>query len=184
MIPLARAAVAVALVLAAGCTGGAAARSATPAPSPAVAAPDPSAAASPSSAGTIGGMAVDPALLGPLQLPPCASPPAAVADPPPGATLPPGAVVTAVQEQGPVTQVMGYVPMTPIQLRVDLQTRAGLTVLTAEDEVFEAELLVSDGTHRTFLKAQAQCAEGSQFVALVAAELDPEAVLPTPTGAG
>lgn len=99
-----------------------------------------------------------------------------------GLVLPPDAVVTRVSRQDPLVNVQGYVPFTPIQTRVFFQTRAELEVIQAEDEVREAELLVADGTHRMFLKAQAVCESGSVFIAVIAPEVAADAV-PVPTGA-
>jgi len=128
---------------------------------------------------------IDPRLLAPLQnLPPCADPPPAAANADVvGLILPPSATVTQVMSTGPITQVTGFVAMTPIQVRVDYQGRTDIQVISAEDEGFEAEVLVSDGEHRTFFKAQAQCSEGSLFVAVVAPEEQAGAV-PTPSGGG
>lgn len=117
-----------------------------------------------------------------MGLPPCEDPPAAASDADVvGLTLPPSSTVTSVMPTGPITQVTGYVAMTPIQVRVDFQSRTDIQVISAEDEGFEAEVLVSDGEHRTFFKAQATCSEGSLFVAVVAPEEEASAV-PTPTG--
>lgn len=128
---------------------------------------------------------VDPRLLEPLLgLPPCEEPPPAASDAEvAGLILPPSSTVTTVQATGPITQVTGYVAMTPVQVRVDYQGRTDIEVISAEDEGFEAEVLVSDGEHRTFMKAQAHCSEGSLFVAVVAPEEQASAV-PTPTGGG
>lgn len=131
---------------------------------------------------------VDAALLEPLTaLGPCTSPPPAAADvgTVPGLYLPDGAVVTAASDTGPLTNVSGYVALTPIQLRVyylelDL---LDVEVLQTEDEIRESETLLSDGEHRTYVKAQAACAQGSAFVAIVTAEdsgVDVPA-LPSPT---
>ena len=126
---------------------------------------------------------VDPVLLEPLeQLPPCTSPPpAAEHGEIEGLRLPDGAVVTRVTDAKPLTTIEGWVPMTPIQLRVYYQRLDGVDVLKAEDEVWESETLITDGTHRLFVKAQAQCSEGSILVAVVAPESQAEAV-PAPAG--
>ena len=64
-----------------------------------------------------------------------------------------------------------------------------ITVLLSENEVYEAELLVTNGKHRTFLKATATCAKGSQVLAVVAPEIAakglpvPQRATATPTPA-
>lgn len=138
----------------------------------------PGAAAAPTELGS-----VDPVLLQPLDnLPPCASPPPA-AEPQDveGLLLPPGAVVTRYTKADPLTTVEGWVPLTPIQLRVYYQRLDGIDVLKAEDEVWESETLVTDGVHRLFVKAQAMCSSGSLLVAVVAPESQADAV-PAPAG--
>ncbi len=105
------------------------------------------------------------------------------ADPVVGAALPEGAVVTSVTVQGPLTTIIAEVPTTPVNIRIEYEERGDLELLTAEDEVFEAELLVSDGSHRTYVKASAICQTGTTLLAIVAAE-DDAAPLPTPAGGG
>lgn len=119
---------------------------------------------------------IAPELLQPLEgLGPCENdPPEAVDADVEGLVLPEGARVTSVGPDGPVVQVEGWVPMTPVQVRAEMVTRDDLTVISVEDEVWESESLVSADGHRTFLKAQAICRTQSIFVALVSAE--------TPTG--
>lgn len=51
-----------------------------------------------------------------------------------------------------------------------------------EDEVHESEVLVANGTHRTYVKANAVCQTGSNLTATVGREEDATAV-PIPTGA-
>lgn len=122
-------------------------------------------------------------LTGPLEaLPPCGPAPApADVEPPEGLVLPADAVVTGVTTRGPLSQVTGYVAMTPVQVRMYYEGRSDLEQLQIEDEVFEAEILVSDGSRRTFVKARAVCSQGSDVVAVVAAETDAAAV-PAPAG--
>lgn len=124
-------------------------------------------------------------LLQPLTaLGPC-TPPEATADPAaadvPGLVLPGGAIAAQVLPQAPVTNVQGYIPLTPIQVRVFYLEHAGVEVVVSEDERWESESLVSDGTHRLFVKAQAVCEQGSLFVAVVAPEAD-AAFVPAPAG--
>lgn len=128
---------------------------------------------------------VDPALLSPLTaLGPCPSPAPADAGltRPEGLYLPPGAAVTKITETGPLTNVQGYVGMTPIQIRVDYASQDSLEVLQLEDEGFESEALLTDGEHRLFIKAQAICDQGSVFAAVLAPE-NAAAAVPVPTGA-
>lgn len=117
----------------------------------------------------------------PVGLPPCASPPAAVAhEPVEGLTLPDSAVVSDVEAAGPITQARGYLPLTPVEVR-QYYAGAGLTILLIEDEVYEAEILLADGPNRLFVKAQAVCDRGSQFVAVVGPQ-DAADAIPVPSG--
>lgn len=123
---------------------------------------------------------VDP--FGPLSaLPDCPSPPAGRSDKVDGLLLPAGSVLTTVQAQDPLTTVQSFVPLTPVQFEAHYADRAGIEVLVTENEVYEAELLISDGSHRNFLKATATCSTGSQVLAVVAPEVDAEG-LPLPQG--
>lgn len=126
---------------------------------------------------------MDPQLLGPLQgLGPCELDPEPVVDGEvPGLVLPPDAVVTQRSQDGPLTNVQGYLPYTPIQIRVFYETRAELDTIQSEDEIRESEVLLGDGEHRLFVKAQAVCDTGSVFVAVVAPEVASD-VVPTPQG--
>lgn len=121
--------------------------------------------------------------MGPLNaLPDCPSPPAGRPDEVVGLLLPDGAAVTAIQPQDPLTTVQSFVPLTPAQFEAHYAERKGIEVLVTENEVYEAELLVSNGSHRNFLKATATCSTGSQVLAVVAPEVDAEG-LPIPQGA-
>ena len=124
------------------------------------------------------------AALGPLlALPECPSLPAGLPEEVAGLLLPDDSIITAVQPQDPLTTVQSFVPLTPVQFEAHYADRAGIEVLLTENEVYEAELLVSDGSHRNFLKATATCSTGSQVLAVVAPEVDAEG-LPIPQGAG
>jgi hypothetical protein len=128
--------------------------------------------------------AIDPALTAPLEgLPPCGDPPAAATDPPAPLTVPAGGIVTRVDVTGPLTNVQGWLPYTPVEIRVHYEGLAGWESLQSEDEIWEAELLLTDGDTRIFLKAQAVCRRGSVFVAVLAAD-DLGGQLPTPAGGG
>ncbi|HVM21423.1 MAG TPA: hypothetical protein VM307_15795 [Egibacteraceae bacterium] len=123
---------------------------------------------------------VDEDLDGPLEaLPACTEPPVAVDEDVQGLIAPDGTVVTSANEQGPLVHVTGYAPMTPVQFERAYAELDGIEVLLTENEVYEAELLVSDGTHRNFVKASATCSEGSQILFVVAPEVDAEG-LPLP----
>ena len=114
---------------------------------------------------------IDPALLGPLTaLGPCPPPPAALSPPPDAsaAVLPDEAVVTGVEESGPLTTFTGVVALSPVQLRVHYQRdEPAVVVLSAEDEVRESEVLFTGGDQRIYVKAQAICEAASQFLAIV-----------------
>lgn len=96
--------------------------------------------------------------------------------------LPAGSVVNSVTEQKPLVTVIAFVPLTPIEFEAAYPEMDGIEVLVTENEIYEAELLVSNGTHRNFLKATATCSTGSNLVAVVAPEVDAEG-LPLPQGA-
>lgn len=133
---------------------------------------------SPADSGTI-----DPALLAPLTaLGPCrVEPPSPDPTAVEGLVLPPAAIVSRVREDGALTSVEGYIPRTPVEVRAFYQEHPTLEVVQIEDEVFESESLVSDGTNRLFVKAQAVCERGSVFVAFVAPEAG-GAEVPAPAG--
>jgi hypothetical protein len=115
-------------------------------------------------------------------LPVCADQPSPPALPAvPGMTLPDEAVVFSVYDVGVLTQAEGIVAMTPIQMRTYYEQRDDLEVITVEDERVEAEILVSDGTYRLFVKAQIACATASNFTATVGSEAEAEA-MPRPAG--
>lgn len=128
---------------------------------------------------------IDPAMLEPLTaLGPCSVDPNTIDDDPAeGALLPEGAVLTAQTTDGPMTQMKGYIPMTPVQIRVFYQRQDDFDVLQVEDEVRESEVLMADGTHRLFVKSQAVCELGSVFLAVMAPETVGDQV-PVPAGGG
>lgn len=99
---------------------------------------------------------------------PCDDPPQAVAgNEVPGLVLPDEAVVTQVSPAEPLTNVTGYVTMTPVQARAFYQQHPDLTIISVEDEGFEAEVLYQVDDWRVFVKSQAVCELGSVFVAVV-----------------
>jgi hypothetical protein len=105
---------------------------------------------------------------GPLvALPSCQPPPPGIDADVPGLVLPDGAVVTEVEEQGPLISVRAYVEQTPIQVRRFYQRTKGLELQEIEDEVYEAEALFSGSEFNTYVKAQAQCRQGSVLIVFV-----------------
>lgn len=130
-----------------------------------------------------GGASPAPAAFDPgAALPPCAEqPPPPVLPDVAGLVLPEEATVFSVYDVGPLVQAEGVVDLTPAQARRFYEERADLEVLQVEDEGVEAEILVTDGEHRAFVKVQIACATGSSFTATVGAEADSAAV-PTPAG--
>jgi hypothetical protein len=130
---------------------------------------------------------IDPALLEPLtMLGPCTVDPNTIdEEPAEGTLLPDGAVLTSQTQQGPLTQIKGYIPMTPVQIRVFYQRQDIFEVVQVEDEVRESEILLADGNHRLFVKAQAICELGSVFLAVLAPESAGDQVpLPARGGGG
>lgn len=132
-------------------------------------------AAPPAPAPTVA--AFDPSALPICEEQPSPPPPPEV----PGLTLPDEATVFSTQELGPVTQAEGVVEMTPVDVRAYYEGREDLELLNVEDERVEAEILVSDGTYRMFVKAQILCATASNFTATVGTEANSQAV-PVPAG--
>lgn len=94
--------------------------------------------------------------------------------------LPPTAIVADIQDQGAIVQYQGYVERTPVESMVALLDVDGWETLQAEDEVFEAEVLLSRDNQRLFFKTQAVCERGAAFVAV----LGTDAPVPTPSQGG
>jgi hypothetical protein len=118
---------------------------------------------------------------GPLpNLPPCEEP-GPGKKPVEGLIVPDGAVIKQVRTRGPTRNVRGFIPMTPVQIRKDYEARSDLQILAIEDEIYEAEALITARGFRTFIKAEAVCDRGSRFIAVVASELEAGQV-PTPAG--
>lgn len=113
----------------------------------------------------------------------CQAPPAPAADAEvEGLSLPDGAVVTKVTPQKPLITVNAYVPMTPAAFESSFQDLDGVKILFSENEIYEAEMLISNGAFRNFHKATATCRNGSTVMAVVAPEVDAKG-LPLPAGA-
>lgn len=113
--------------------------------------------------------------------PPCGSRSPSGVSAPPGASLPDSAIVGSVDDRDPLVYIRGYIGETPVALRERYESDVALDVLVIEDEGVEVETLVTDGSHRTFFKANAVCATGSTFIAVVAPEVE-ASLVPTPTG--
>jgi hypothetical protein len=112
-------------------------------------------------------------------LPECTTPATGSDETVAGLTVPDEFVVLKVEKQKPLTNITGFVPLTPAAFERSFATMKDITILLTENEVFEAELLVTNGSHRTFLKATATCSTGSTVLAVVAPEVDAEG-LPVP----
>ena len=146
----------------------------------------PSPAPSPTARGSEGAkVEIDPKLLEPLAgLGPCEVKPKTIDDAPAtGALFPDKAVLTEQQANGPLTSIKGYIPMTPVQIRVFYQEQDHYDVIQVEDEIRESEVLLGNDTHRFFVKAQAICEMGSVFLAVLAPESAGSQV-PAPAGGG
>ena len=174
------AAAAVAATLLVGCSGGSDGETAQPGVAPATAT---ASSATPTAARSPGD--IDPALLEPLTgLGPCTVKPNTIdEEPADGALLPDGAVLTSQTQEGPLTQIKGYIPMTPVQIRVFYQRQDTFEVVQVEDEIRESEVLLADGDNRLFVKSQAICELGSVFLAVLAPE-NAGAQVPAPAGGG
>ncbi len=97
--------------------------------------------------------------------------------------VPPSTIISRIEPNGPLTQVQGYLEMTPVQLRAWYRDHPAVEELQSEDEGFESEILVESGEHRLFVKASAVCEQGSVFVAVIAPTSEQGGV-PTPAGGG
>lgn len=105
---------------------------------------------------------------GPLvALPECDAPPPAVPADVSGLLLPDDAVVTAVEDVGELISVRAYVEQTPIQVKQFYAKEPGLELFEIEDEIYEAEVLFGGGQYRSYVKAQAQCQQGSLLLVYV-----------------
>jgi hypothetical protein len=171
-----RLALAVAVAVLTGCTP----EAGVPAPATAGAA-----AATEAAPGTQTGI-VDPDDIDPGRLAPLAGLSTCAAPPPAGEALdtgplplPDASIVTTASTDGPLLTAQGYSERTPVEIMVGYLRLEGWTVLNAEDEVFEAEMLVERDGLRVFAKAQAVCDRGSAFVMF--ASTDP-ALVPAPAG--
>lgn len=111
----------------------------------------------------------------------CGPPPeAGDVDEVPGLVTPEGTVLQTRNDTEKLIQVVGYVPLTPVQVLVAYEDLPAEVILR-EHEQFESELVYETDTHRAFVKSQVACATGSNFVAVVA-EVEDAGAVPTPTG--
>lgn len=92
-----------------------------------------------------------------------------------------GLEISSIRKAGPTVQVLGFLPQRPVAFRREFERRRDVEILFIEDEIFEAEVLLTDGEFRNYMKARIVCDKGSQFVAVIAKEIAGGAV-PTPTG--
>lgn len=98
-----------------------------------------------------------------------------------GLVVPDGTVLRQRNDTERLIQVVGYVPLTPVQTLAAYEDLP-VDLLMREHEQFESELVYETDTHRAFVKTQVHCATGSNIVAVVAQVEDAGAV-PTPSGA-
>ncbi|TDD52338.1 hypothetical protein E1286_09005 [Nonomuraea terrae] len=89
-----------------------------------------------------------------------------------GLMLPDGARVTSVVTQGTLTTVEATVRMTPLDVRAHYEHLSDIDLLRAEDEVFEAEVLMRAQQRRTYLRATAVCADATTLTAVVGPDSD------------
>ena len=96
-------------------------------------------------------------------------------DPPAGLIAPDGIEVEAVSPLPPNQKVTGFLPMTPSAFIAEFDKNTKLGILFREDEGRDAEMMVTDGKHRSFWKLTLACPEGSRFTVLTGKELAPDA---------
>lgn len=126
--------------------------------------------------------AYDSLLLAPMNALPSCPPPPEPGDvgEVEGLVVPDGTVLVQRNDTERLIQVVGYVPLTPVQSLVAYE-QLPVDVILREHEQFESELVYETDTHRAFVKTQVQCATGSNLVAVVA-EIEDAGAVPTPTG--
>lgn len=109
---------------------------------------------------------------GPLtDLPECPPPPEPVdAGDVADLVVPDGTVLTGVEDLGGLVSVRGYAALTPIQVRRFYATSPEVEPFVLEDELYEAEILYGAGESRVFVRAQAQCRQGSVLSVFVGPE--------------
>ena len=121
-----------------------------------------------------------PPAAGALDLPACGKPPSPDPDPPPaGAVIPPGTRVTATRNETSIVQLNAYVTSSPDEVRTWIEAQPDLEVTAVTRRPNEVQLLVTDGTWRTFVRARGVCTDASLLAEVIAPQ-DSDAVLPTP----
>lgn len=81
-------------------------------------------------------------------------------------------ILTRIVEGDPVTEVTGWIAATPVDVKRRYETgQPGVRLLGSEDELVEAEVLLTDGDHRAYLTFTSVCDEASRFVGIIAPEL-------------
>jgi hypothetical protein len=92
-----------------------------------------------------------------------------------GLLLPRARVVPAPSRQRAndpeITIASGYIELEPAQLLAAFKRRPELKIVFDEDEGFDAEVMVTDGTWRNFWKVVKRCPGGSSFTTTIAPEL-------------
>ena len=96
-------------------------------------------------------------------------------DPPKSLIVPDGIEVEEVSPLPPNQKVAGYLPMTPSQFLKVFDRDRRLGILFRENELRDAEMMVTDGRTRSFWKLTQACPEGSRFTVLTGEELAPAA---------
>ena len=102
--------------------------------------------------------------------------------PPRGIVLPAGGLVLARRDVDDLVEVDAYVDLTPVQVVAAYEALDEVVILTSEDEVFEAELLLDVGDRRTYVQARAVCERGSNLL-LLTTPADGGGAVPVPSGA-
>ncbi|MFC6020774.1 hypothetical protein ACFP2T_31975 [Plantactinospora solaniradicis] len=85
----------------------------------------------------------------------------------PGVVLPDGARVTSTVTQGALTTVEATIRLTPLDVRAHYEGREDVELLSAEDEIFESEILLRAQERRMYLRATALCADGTALTAVI-----------------
>ena len=96
-------------------------------------------------------------------------------EPPKTLIVPDGIEVEEVAPLPPNQKVAGYLPMTPPQFLKLFDRDRRLGILFRENELRDAEMMVTDGRTRSFWKLTQACPEGSRFTVLTGEELQPAA---------
>ena len=113
----------------------------------------------------------------------CPSPPAP-GDVPEGSlegfVLPPEVITRQVRSSGDITNLIGYIARTPLEVRAFYEDLEEGQIVNLEDEVIETEVLIVNGEHNTFARFSAICERGSRVVALVGSR--GSSGIPTPSG--